>query len=178
MRLGPKLPAASVGACAFPVNETHVFFSGGESLGSVTSAAYLLEWGTWKWTELPNMPSDRSYHACERAGDDIVVVGGWSSANGLHGDSAIYSLASNTWRAGPDVPAEIGTITDIQNAAVRMPEEDTFAVFGGWIGDNNQRGETVLVYDAANWRWRVMDTKLRQGKRAHSAIWVPSDFAC
>ena len=137
--------------------------------------ANFLEWATGVWTRVADMSVGRTYHACGRAGDDLVVVGGWVDTSVGVGTSELFSLGTQTWRAGPDVPAEIGVIARVQGASVQIPEENTFVVVGGETKDGD--AGKVMKYDVGTGNWRVMDEEVGpRGK--HAVVEIPSDFAC
>ena len=57
---------------------------------------YSLELG--KWTEMPSMGTERTYHSCAQLGTDIYVLGG----KGLM-STEIFDLNTNTWTSGPNI---------------------------------------------------------------------------
>ena len=61
------------------MNSTHIFFSGGRYEGQtyMSNKAYLLEWETGTFVEIPHMLTARAYHACTGVnGDKVIVTGG------------------------------------------------------------------------------------------------------
>lgn len=173
MQYGPMLPYAAFAACAFKVNSTHVFFSGGYDGRSYRSDAYLLNWATQQWTKLDNMRHKRGFHGCNKAGNDIIVVG--SFAKDKESDSSeIYSLANTVWWEGPDLPEEIGTLANIGAATLYLPEEDTFAIFGGI--DKNGESKKILKYVSTSNQWKIMQESLALARSSHSVVQVPDDI--
>ena len=79
MQYGPSRPYGAFAACAVKLNSTHLFFSGGYDGSKYRAEAYLLNWSTKDWVKLDDMRHARGFHGCNVAGDDIIVVGGFSS---------------------------------------------------------------------------------------------------
>ena len=171
---GHPLPIKTMGSCLARVNASHIFLVGGYDENKIRlPVAYFLEWATGTWTKVSDMSVGRSYPACGRAGNDMVVVGGWNETSVALGTTELFSLATQMWRAGPDVPPEIGVLAKVQGASIQIPEEDTFVVVGGTTKDG-ENGK-ILKYGPGN--WHVMNEVV--GPRAnHAVVEIPSDFAC
>ena len=72
------------------------------------------------------------------------------------------------------MPAAIGTLTHIGAATLRLPEEDTFVIFGG--ADKNGKSDTVLKFVPKANEWKIMDETLEQGRSNHVVVQVPDDM--
>ena len=59
-RPGPTLPHASKDACTLRLNETHVFFAGGETdFVEYTAQAWIMDWRDGSWTRVADMAYPR-----------------------------------------------------------------------------------------------------------------------
>ena len=59
-RPGPDLPHACKDSCTLRLNETHVFFAGGETgFVTYTAQAWIMDWRDGAWTRLPDMTHPR-----------------------------------------------------------------------------------------------------------------------
>ena len=78
------MPAPTKGACATPINATHIFVGGGHAYFYLEDA-HVFDTLAHTWTPLQDMSMTRINHACGRFGHDddkdVIVVGG--GHNGL-----------------------------------------------------------------------------------------------
>ena len=162
-RAGGSLPYPTALACVAEVNDTHVFYSGGESSHK---EAYLLEVDTWTWTRLEDMAYGRSSHSCGKVGDNIVVVGGLRDASEF---SEILSLESLTWSTGPGVPAASGYFA---GAPQVLQLEDTFYIIGGF--DNNAATDAFHEFDPESWTWKLSDEQLTSARSYAGIVPIPN----
>ena len=174
---GPDLPYPADAACAVLLTKTHIFLAGGrDGDNNYRSDAYLLEWETKTWVELPPMTTARAMHGCNLAGGgQIVVVGGYNG-NGYLGSSEIYSPTTNAWSRGPGLPEGIGTLHNIGSATVQLPFENTFAIFGGEA--KGQPSDMIVEYDPIEGEWVILEERLKLARLNHVAIRVPHSFNC
>ena len=106
-RPGPALPIPLEQFCGTKVDSNRLFVAGGFRLGrKYRQEAFLLDWTTQEWTQLPDMTVGRFDHACgfARNPDRIVVVGGFTEDVEQRVTSEILDLTSLTWSAGPGIP--------------------------------------------------------------------------
>ena len=73
----PLLPMPLRVHCMVQINKTHFFMAGGKnSSGSKTTQAWVMEWNTCLWTQLPDMNHARNGHICQLMNSD-KILGVW-----------------------------------------------------------------------------------------------------
>ncbi len=157
---GPDLPTLMFLHCQLTINSTHVFFAEDNN-----KPAYLLDWTTQSWTELPNMNEDRDWPSCglinnPENGLEVVIV--------EDGTTEIFNLNDLTWRSGPSVTEfDEGSYAQIG---------DTFVVVGGqdYYGDAL---DTIYKFDHLNYEWILLDQRLQTPRESYpGVVAVPDEF--
>ncbi len=159
---GPQLPIDMFIHCQLTINSTHIFFVDTYFTGN----AYLLEWNSQTWTELPPMTGFREYSSCglinnPENGIEAVIV--------EDGSSEIFNFRDETWRAGPYVDQFEFELAGYAQVG------DTFVVVGGYglKGDL----DTIQIFDHINYDWILMDQRLQVPRRDYpGVVAVPNEF--
>ncbi len=158
---GPDLPFAMTAHCQLTVNSTHVYF-----VNFNDRPAFLLDWQTQTFTEMPPYNDDRYAISCglinnPENGPEVVVAS--------KGTSEIFNFESLTWRVGPD--------TVYSQYAGYAQVGDTFVMIGGLDGD--ARGKSVNdvhMFDHLNYEWAYMGD-MEVGRQDYpGVVAVPDDF--
>lgn len=188
---GPEIPYQAYGHCALTVNSTHVFLAGGYKSTSSVTLAYLLNMEDGQWTRLPDMKQRRASHSCGLAnGNEVVVVGGqeynlvtmprslshtydkalvsrsFSSLN----STEIYSLGTNSWRIGPELPMRASHMATAQL-------DGTFLVAGGSNYDDDRdvlvKYSSIYLFDEEKHAWIERPETMRKRRAQHAAVVLP-----
>ncbi len=149
---GPDIPVNMGVHCQLTLNSTHVFF-----VQFNRDPAYLLEWETLTWTELPSFTQDMTILSC-----GLI----YNPENGLeavvtHGDvSEIFNFGTLQWRPGPS--------GEHHSYAGHTQHGDTFLL---------QSQDEIYMFDNINYSWVNMG-KLLQTPRSDfpGLITVPDEF--
>lgn len=88
--------------CIVPLNNTHLFFSGGYDYEDIDDT-WVLNLKNLKWTPLTPMQTPRYQHGCilTEAGE-VLVAGGFGRSS-----VEIFNPVSQEWRPGVNLPSEI-----------------------------------------------------------------------
>ena len=106
---GPTLPGSLYFHAACPTlsedSNTRYLICGGTFNGLQTNKAYLYDWSTDAWSNLPDMLENAIYHSCSPfkvndGASDIVVVNLGTVSKKVQ----FLDLSSLTWSSGPDLP--------------------------------------------------------------------------
>lgn len=169
---GPPLPVPVFAHCLVRVDDNRILLaSGGDGGGNVQASAFIIDWSTKQWTNLPHMALGRVYHGCGKAGNKIVVAGGYSG--GIIDSTEIFSLGSNSWSAGPKLPSPM---TELDRAVLPLDEESTFALVGG--RRQSGRVKSVCKYDPVSNGWVDLGEVLAVERGSMPVVRVPDDWVC
>ena len=163
---GDDLPYPAFFPCATKLNETHVFFAGGNDGVATRRDAYILDSGSWTWTRLPDMRRERYRVSCGKAGNKIYVVGGDPNQD----SSEVLDLDTLEWSEGPGVPTASGKFW-----ASPQPYQmaDTFRLVGGYDGDTWL--DTVFELDPEKEVWIERPERLEQIRDSNGVVHVPEE---
>ncbi len=159
---GPTLPIPFTDHCQLTINSTHVFFADTWN----TRRAFLLDWYSQTWTELPPMTVERLYMSCgvinnPENGIEAVIVEG--------GVTEIFNFRDETWRIGPTV--------EVFGDAGFAQVGDTFVVVGGYSFDETNESDKIYKFDHINYEWILMSQRLQVPRREYpGVVAVPDDF--
>lgn len=164
---GDGLPYAAYFPCVASLNETHVFFAGGNDGTRTRKEAHILEVGPWTWTRLPDMRHERYRVSCGKVGNKIVVVGGDPNQD----SSEVFSLDTLRWTEGPGVPTASGRFWACPQV---YQMEDTFRLLGGYDGDGWL--DTVFEFDPEVFGWRTMGERVARNRDSHGVVAVAEEL--
>ena len=93
--------------------------------------------------------------------------------------SEILDLSSPiSWSLGPEIPDSTLPSLYFGSASVRLLEEDTFALFGGFVWNGRRASSSVLKFDKKDWKWEGFQGLMLGGRYHHTVVQVPADFNC
>ncbi len=160
---GPLLPIGMWNHCQLTVNLTHVFFADTR----VTGRAFLLDWYSQTWTELPPMTVEREDMSCglinnSNHGLEVVIV--------EDSVTEIYNFKDEEWRSdGP-------YINNIFNQAGFAQVGDTFYIVGGQDDDYDEL-DTIYYFDHIDYSWGKLTQRLQVPRTKYpGVVAVPDEF--
>ena len=112
------------------------------------------------------MSVERFDHTCGLVGDQVVVVGGYPSLE----TAEVLDLKTLTWRSGPGMPTERGTLRSSRQV---YQLGDTFWVFGGSDGYGSKY-DTVFEFDPVTFDWVLRDERLVTARFGHGVVAIPN----
>ncbi len=159
---GPLLPIEMTDHCQLTINSTHVFFADTHATGN----AFLLDWNSQTWKELPPMTVDREHMSCglinnPENGIEAVIV--------EDGTTEIFNFREEAWRTGPTVSREFDLAGFAQIG-------HTFVVVGGrtYAGDTI---DTIYKFDHINYDWILMSQRLQVPRDIYpGVVAAPDEF--
>ena len=142
------------------------------------SDAYMYDWTAETWTQLASMFTPRdAWRSCGVAtvanGDKEVVMITGPGADST--PSEIYSVSSDTWRAGPYFPEEANYMSAVQDG------RGSFLVLGGFVDNLATPGlsediDTVYRFDEDTEEFVLMEARLPVGVRVPTGLFVSIDM--
>jgi len=158
-------PEVSWGAgddgCVVILDDKNLFLAGGGSRGS--RKAYIYNKDSNAWRALSDMTHSRKYHSCglvkSDSGDEVVVVGGDGSPKSIE----IFSISTETWRSGNEMPFGIMGAYDIRL-------NGTFVMGGG--RENNVVSDKLRLYLPESGTFMELPGKMKTRRWYATAILV------
>jgi hypothetical protein len=95
------------------------------------------------WERLAAMPTPRTEVAAALADGHIVVAGGFAPPDRTVSTVEVFDIASDTWRAGPDLPLAV-------NHAMAASVSGQVFVFGGYLEDG-PASDAAFVLREGRW---------------------------
>jgi len=162
---GPTLPARMSHHCQLTINQTHVFFSGDETL--------LLNVETDQFTFLENVPRPMSTPACGLLngmnGKEILMA--------VTTKSYIFNLNDTAWRPGPQLPEDIEYLAYAQVSGGFLAiggEGEKYDIATGF--PYSVPIDTIYKFDENMYEWILLPQKLELAREETGAVSVPEDF--
>ena len=144
--------------CYVPINNTHVFFSGGYSNGFQVDT-WILDLVNFVWTPSTPMLIPRGGHSCMVVDGEVLVVGGGGSGP-LEFSLHTFNPVSLEWRVSGSLPSEMNTNAPglfLRNGKLILVEMLTDNI---WEMEEDEG-------------WRLMDAKMGasfNGRYANAAL--------
>lgn len=125
-----------------------VYLTNGIYNGTASSELFSYDLLTGTTTALANAPFQaRTLSAMAAFGSDSLMLAG-GAVNGVSMNTcAIYRVSSNTWSAGPNMPA------DIHSAPGVLGTDGKVYVPFGWSSSVSANRRSILVYDPVTTSW-------------------------
>jgi len=98
------------------------------------------------WERLAEMPTPRTEVAAAFGDGHIVVAGGFAAPDRTVATVEVYDVASDSWRAGPDLPIAV-------NHAMAASVSGQVFVFGGYLEDGPPSDAAFVLGEG---RWDVI----------------------
>ena len=167
----PQLPLGLFQHCLVSLEGSDsgdFFLTGGDSGNGRNKKTLIFKKGRWR--QVGDMLTARGRLMCGavRSGpsgpvEHVVAAGGYAFGTNALSTVEIYSVKSNTWRKGTNLPKPL-------NRAAVVPYGTTFLIIGG--DDGTIFSDKVYEYTTYG-MWTEMTMKLSEGKRDLVAINVP-----
>ncbi len=162
---GPQLPAPLRQHCLAYFESNSVIMTGGYG----SNKAYVYDFNTQMYTNLPHMDRIRFGHSCYRVestarGPEIVVAGGFGTNT-----VQVYNLGTQMWSASSPIPAAASY------AASTVPYGESFAVVGGF--DGTAQTDKIYLYDKEAKTWSLSSETLAIARRHSTALPIPDALA-
>jgi len=148
-----KLPAPTAGHCMVTLDENRVLLAGGRQSNYAHSRTYIFDRTTGLWERKQNMLSRREDHSCALVDKNKVIMTGGVDNSGLS-TTEVYSLSTDSWSTGPDLP--------------KATEDAKMITVDGVVYHVGGRGMDNRIYslDLSNplkWKWIHLGN-LKKGK--------------
>ncbi len=183
----PRLPNKVMEHCLVQLNETAAMLIGGHNFDEITmDTTYILDIDIQPGQEVlqyqhgPRLNSARYGHACgllTKPGDGseqvVVVAGGFNSTLNRTVSTELWTVGSEEWTAGPDLPVE-----NKSGAGLTTYYGKAFLLIGGYKDKSFKESINKiykLEFKNGDWKWYKMDTKLQVGRGGHVAFYVPGN---
>jgi len=158
---GADLPTRMENYCVAKVNETHVFIAGNFVNSKM---AYIVNVATaprFVFTKLPPLNVGRYSAACGvfknyDAETSLLVAGGCCSENG-YSTSEIYSVKTNSWAMGPNLP------TGFYYGGYISSEENPLIIIGGLTGKYEELSE-LMTYQKDENQFEFLPQRLQKSR--------------
>ena len=157
------------------VTDTQVIMTGGRILPSsnnLSNQTWLYDFFLEEWARLPDFQLARKEHMTGLVqGTDgskyLVLTGGYDEDYNSTLSTEVYSLANQTWSAGPDLPQTV-------RRAETLPYEWSFLMVGGFL--NNTMSDRILYFDPVVFDWVILPDRLSTPRTSFVSMIVPLDF--
>jgi len=159
---GPFLPVWKNDHCQVTVNDTHVFFTEGQSQDT-----FMFDWETQEWTFLESIPTDRPLAACGMInnpdiGPEILVV------TTRDFSTYIFNLANQQWRQGPPCPVYL-------EHPSYATLEDGLLVAGG-SNFTEVYPKMIYKFSSASYEWSIFDDEFEVARDSGVGVAVSEEF--
>ena len=174
---GPNTPEEPSGfsysrPCAVKVDSDTTFYGG--SAGYLFDSSEGFAMGSFVPTAQPMLfPAYNAHCGAATLSDGsriVVVAGGNPGFEEVLSRSAILDVSTGVWSPGPDLPQPMafGTV---------VPTEESFLIVGGADVDDIDL-DTILMFDALNMEWVILEQRLSSPKQMPFALAVDKEEFC
>ena len=169
---GPVPPNGAFGSCAVAIGDTQFLLIGGDPFEKPDQVIHY-NTGTQSWTNWPRLTQGRLGCACVRAGNSIIVAGGYNKGTLLTSTEVIDVISKSSRVVGHmKYPRAYFAMANVNfNPKVVL-------ALGGETEEWPEPSTTVEEWNDDDETWSLASITLSPGRSSFAAVVLPSVTAC